>query len=243
MNSLLSGLRLPATLAFTALLGACGSLGGGKMIGSGPLVPNQRMVTEFSEIESDGPISYTIRQGETQSVIVNAQSDAQAFLTTSVKGDKLTVETKGKLNDNAGTNIEITVRELKSISADGSGMVEIMGFDGGKKLNISKEGSGGFRLSDVRYESLDITADGSGDIRVTGNGDNFSIKSQGSGTIDAADYDSRDVKVDTNGSGDVRVSASDDLSIKLSGSGNVYYRGNPKLSLEDKGSGEARAEN
>ncbi len=242
MTFLPAGLRLPATLAFAALLGACGGIGGNKIVGSGPLVPNQRMVTEFNEIEVDGAIGLTIRRGETQTMVVNAQADAQPFITTEVKGDKLTIATKGNLSGNAGTNVEITVRELKSLSVDGSGMIDVMGFDNGKKLSISKDGSGTIRLTDARYETLDLDTDGSGDVTVSGKGDNLNIKSDGSGSIMASDYDSRDVKVDTKSSGDIRISASDDLNIKLSGSGNVYYRGNPKLSLEDKGSGQATAE-
>lgn len=243
MTILQSTLRASAFLSAAAFLGACGSLGGGKTIGSGPLVPNQRMLTEFSEIETEGAISYTIRQGETQSVIVNAQADAQPILTTTVKGGKLSVATtKGQLNDNAGTNIEITVRELSSISANGSGRIDVMGFDNGKKLDIDADGSGTIDLTDVRFENLDITSDGSGTVTVVGRGDELSIATDGSGSVNAADYDANEVSVTSKGSGDVRVSASSDLNIKLNGSGNVYYKGNPKLSLEDKGSGEARAE-
>ena len=242
MTPLKSSPRLLPLLFAAASLGACGGIGGGKVVGSGPLVPNQRMVTEFDEIEVDGAIDLIIRRGETQSMIVNAQADAQPYITTAVKGDKLTIDTKGNLSNDAGTNIEITVRELSSLSADGSGTIDIMGFDNGNKLKISKDGSGNVRITDGRYETLEIDTDGSGDITLSGKGDNLNIKSDGSGSISASDYDSRDVKVETDGSGDVRVSASDDLSIKLSGSGNVLYRGNPKLSLEDKGSGEARPE-
>ena len=221
---------------------ACGGIGGGKMVGDGPMVSDERMLTTFDEISNSTGADITVTRGTEQRVTVNAPSDLQPYLTTEVKGDKLVIKTDGSYQTRADYSIDVTVAELESFTVDGSGNVSISGFDG-DKLDLSIDGSGDFDLRDVKYDKLSVSVDGSGDTRIAGEGDDLSVTIDGSGDVDAYDYPCDDADVTVKGSGDVRVRADSDLKIKIDGSGNVYYRGNPNLQLEDKGSGEARQDN
>lgn len=230
--------------AAALLVTACGIVGGGggRMIGSGPLVANERPLVPFSEIENNTSANIVLQRGEQQNVLVNAQADVQPYLQTVVKGDKLTISSDKNWNSSAGTNIVITLPELDEITTDGSGEWEARNFSG-KRLNIDTEGSGTIRVIDCEYEDLRVTSDGSGNVVLSGRGDELEATLKSSGELMAFDYDANEVKVSTSGSGTAQVSASSTLDIELTGSGNVLYRGNPKLTIEDKGSGEARAEN
>lgn len=241
---LISSFRLlPAFLSIIALIAltACGSLGN-KIIGTGPLVANERMVLEFDEIESNSSINLVVAQGPERRVTVNAQTDVQPRIKTEVKGGKLTITMNGNVDPASGTNIAITIPSLEGLDLEGSGNVQIID-QNGKKLALNLEGSGNVELRNIRYEDIDIDVDGSGDVSLSGQSENLDLTVTSSGDVLGYDLVAEDVKVFTKGSGDVRVSATENLEIKLEGSGNVYYRGEPKISLEDKGSGEARADN
>ena len=237
-------MRTLPLLASTALLfaTACGGVGGGKMIGDGPTVNDERMLTTFDEIENGTSADVNVTRGTTQRVVVNAPADLQPYLLTEVKGDKLTIKTSGSYQTRAEYSIDVTVAELESFAVDGSGNVSISGFDG-DKLALTIDGSGDFDLRDVKYDKLTVSVDGSGDTRISGEGDDLAVTVDGSGDVDAYDFPCDDAEVTVKGSGDVRVRADSDLKIKIDGSGNVYYRGNPNLQLEDKGSGEAKQDN
>lgn len=237
MNSLLS---LGASVLL--LTSACGIGGGGRAIGTGPLVDNDRMLTAFDEISNETSADLTVTFGETQRVTVNAQADVQPILKTEIKGDRLTITADKNFDGNAGTNIVITVAELENFASDGSGNATISGFDG-NKLQVAIDGSGDLEVRESKFDNLDLDLDGSGHVRFGGKGNDLKIKSNGSGDVDAYDWNANDVVVQAKGSGNVRVNADNKLDVKLSGSGNVYYRGNPDLQLEDDGSGEVKADN
>ena len=234
---------LLATSAATALLlTSCGIGSGGRTIGTGPLIDNERLVTPFDEIDNQTSADLIIVQGEAQRVTVNAQADVQPIFKTEVKGDRLTITADKDFDGNAGTNVMITVAQVENFVNAGSGNASIEGFDA-DKLQVKLKGSGDLEVRESEFDDVDIDVDGSGDVRLDGRGNDLRLKSDGSGDIDAYDWIAEDVDVQAKGSGNVRVRADDNLKVKLSGSGNVYYRGNPNLQLEDDGSGEVKADN
>ena len=234
-------LSLAAALAL-ALTTACGIGGGNRVVGTGPLVANERMLVEFDQLVVEAPVNVIVTRGTSRRVTVNAQVDVQPILLTEVKGDRLTISMKGKANADAGTNVAITIPDLEALTVEGAGQLTATDF-AGNKLAIETEGSGDVMLRNLRYESIRVEQDGSGTVTLEGSGDELSLTHEGSGDYAGYGYDAREVKVTAEGSGDARVTASSTLKIDLSGSGNVYYRGDPKLELTDKGSGEARSDN
>ena len=243
MRTLLTATAAASVLAAASFLtAACGSLGGAKMVGDGPVVNDERMLTSFDEIDNSTSADVTVVRGPEQRVVVNAPSDLQPYLVTEVKGDKLTIETSGSYSTRAEYSVDVTVAELEAFTVDGSGDVTISGFDGGK-LALAIDGSGDVDVRDVEYDRLTISVDGSGDTRLAGGGDELEVAIDGSGGVDAYDFPVDAAEVTVKGAGDVRVRADADLKIKIDGSGDVFYRGNPNLQLEDKGSGEARQDN
>ena len=236
-------LALSASALF--LTTACGIGGGGRTIGTGPIVDNERIVEAFDEIDNETSLDLVITQGDVQRVTVSAEADVQAVLKTEVKGDRLTITANGNLNGTSGgeaRRILITVAQVENFVNDGSGDASIEGFDA-DKIQVKLDGSGDFEIRESEFDNVTIDADGSGDIRLDGRGNDLSVKTDGSGDVDAYDWAAEDVVVEAKGSGNVRVRADDKLKVKLSGSGNVYYRGNPNLQLDDTGSGEVKADN
>ena len=225
------------------LLSSCGRLGGGKLIGSGPLVENERMLLPFQHIEINSPVGLTVVQGETQSVRVFAQAEVQPRLKTSVKSNTLTIDLKADIDQKAGTHLIVTVPNLRSVEmGKNAGAVQLEGLSG-KNLMIESMNSLATNLKDIRYETLEFDLEGSGDIMLSGQGEKLIVEVDGGADFDGYNYVAEKAEVESDGSGDIRVSATEQLKVEIWGSGNVYYRGQPKISLKDEGAGELKSDN
>ena len=225
-----------------ATLAACGVLGGGnRVVGTGPLVTDNRRLTPIDEVTLDAGVDLVLVQGDQQSVNVSAQSEVQPLLLTEVDNGKLTIEVEGNVDMDAGTNVELVIANLERLRVNGSGNVSVRGFRG-DKLKLDSDGSGNIAASDLDYDDLELATSGSGDIDLAGRADDVTIQLSASGDVDAYDLTAKNAEVTSKGSGDVRITVSSQLDAEVKGSGSIYYRGNPELKIKDEGSGSVTAE-
>lgn len=227
----------------TALLtlAACGVLGGGnRVVGTGPLITDNRRLTAIEEVSLDAAVDLVIVQGEEQTVNVTAQSEVQPILLTEVDGGKLTIDIDGNVDMDGGTNVELVIPTLEQLTLNSSGNVSVRGF-GGDKLELSSSGSGNLAASNLDYDDIELSTSGSGDVDLGGRADNLAIQLTASGDVEAFDLSADDASVTSKGSGDVRLTVSNELDAEVKGSGSIYYRGNPELKIKDDGSGSVES--
>lgn len=225
------------SLFFAALLMSC--IGGSKISGSGPVVPDTRMLTSINEIVLDAPIRVELFSAEEQTIIVHAQSNVQPVLKTTVKGETLTISTEGNVSMDGDTYISIALPALKSIKNSTSANVSGKSFSG-DKLKLEANASGDIALSELSYDDYEVTAKGSGSLTVAGRGKKLDGETSSSGDINASDLTVDKAKVTTKGSGNIMVAVGGELKAKITGSGNVTYSGSPKIELDKTGSGELK---
>ena len=75
----------------------------------------------------------------------------------------------------------------------------------------------------------EIIIKGSGDVKLTGDGENVEILSDGSGDMDASKLKVKNLTFTLNGSGNAKVYAWQRADITLDGSGKVKIKGSPKI--------------
>lgn len=227
---------LAACLAGIALTGAASAA---TTVGNGPLVTESRSAADFQSISISGSIDLHVRQSGQEGVQVQAQANLLPLIETTVEGRTLAIRWKDNSNVRTSRDVMVTVdvKELKAITASGSGDIRLDALKGGQfKLSIS--GSGDARLDGLAVEDLGVSIAGSGDVRAQGRTARFAVRISGSGDVDAAALESDDVTVAIAGSGDASVVARKALEVSIAGSGDVSYSGQPdKLRQSVAGSG------
>jgi len=214
-------------------------IGGSKISGSGPVVPDTRMLTTVNEIVLNAPIRVELFEAEEQTIIVHAQSNVQPVLKTMIKGETLTISTEGNVSMDGDTYISIALPRLKSLKNYGSANISGKGFSG-DKLKLEATAPGDISLSELGYDDYEILVKGSGDVTVAGRGKKLDGETSATGNLNASGLTVDKAKVTTKGSGDIMVSVGGDLKAKITSSGNVTYDGSPKIDLEKTGSGELK---
>ncbi len=242
---LTAGLALVLIAGFFAPARADGFMrrlinGGAEIKGSGDMVTQVRDVPEFNKIRSTGAFDVHITVGNTQRVTITFDDNLIDLAKTEVKGKTLRLYCDESYSSRKGCKIEITVPELQSVDASGSGDFIIENLKG-DSFEYDISGSGDATISGEVGE-LNVTVTGSGDVDIDGHATDVDVVVSGSGDVDAHRLIAENATVRVSGSGDVRVHATGDFNGRVSGSGDIAYYGNPAhVSKRVSGSGDISA--
>lgn len=209
-----------------------------------------RSVDSFTEVEFSVPGTLHIRQGDAESIEVQAPERILDRLVTTVEEDALEIRSKSEDDlfdgwfgdddlDGGVIEVYVTVSRVEAISVAGSG--EIVGEtpieSGSLALNVA--GSGDLNL-EVNTTHLDVRVAGSGTSTLRGTTDAINTDTAGSGDIRAAGLKAQTAEVRIAGSGNADLQVAERLDAQILGSGDVQYRGQPEVELSSLGSGKVR---
>ncbi|GLR12352.1 hypothetical protein GCM10007907_11420 [Chitinimonas prasina] len=194
--------------------------------GSGRVVEQQRPVTDFQSIRSDGVWILDVKVGPAPSVKVKADDNLQPLIETVVQNKQLHIRFKGgkqtvHLKDDSKLRIEVTVPKLTA---------------------YSHEGAGKTIFHDINSEQFSLEYEGAGLVTATGRVSKLSVQAAGAGALDLDALKARDVSVSLEGVGAISVYASESLTAAVDGIGSLTYYGKPtKVSKTVSGIGSVSA--
>jgi len=207
----------------------------------------ERDVPSFSEISLRIPGQLHLKQGNNQSINIEAKSSTLEDIIVEVKDRQLIIRFPNRNlffgNFNPGKiDIYVTVPEIDGLYVSGSGDIIAEGEIETRILDLAVSGSGDIKIRDLKTDRVKASISGSGDILIDDGGvaDDFSANISGSGSINAEDFEANDVSVHIAGSGGCSITAERSLKARIAGSGNVYYNGNPDIDSSVAGSGRVK---
>jgi Putative auto-transporter adhesin, head GIN domain len=220
------------------------SLGYAGILALGLALANSFAVAEVMTRPADGvtrvvfktPGDLSIRVGAQEKLTVEAEPKVLAQLDISVKGDTLTLSSKGSFKTEKGLKYTLTIKSFRKLRSEGSGNSVIEGF-AGNDIDVEAAGSGDIALKDVKPGRLQITIPGSGNVEATGSGKSLLARIDGAGNIDAVNFLAQVVEARLDGSGNIRIHADESLKAAIGGAGNIEYKGKAKVTQSVTGAG------
>jgi len=192
----------------------------------------------FSKVETGGSWDVIITKGSKDEVRLETTGFDLSKVITEVDNDKLEIKlVKGNYN-NVNLKVYITIRELESVGASGSGNVTLASDFEARSFDLGLSGSGSIAAKNIRAEKFNVGMSGSGKITIEGGeAEEVNIGQSGSGNLSALNFTAENVIIGKSGSGDTSIGVTESFTVGSSGSGNIYYRGNPdKQSIGISGS-------
>ena len=190
--------------------------------------PVKRTVPAFTKVELHVPLDVTIRPGKEASVVLDLRdSDDVSKISTEVRGDTLVVtSTAHSLHLHGKNNLALTTPELRAISVNGSGDVDVQAFEGSGDMGLGISGSGDIRYSG-KCAALSVSIAGSGNVTLAGSAGNLSVTIEGSGDLRAAEFSTKNASVEVDGSGDAELHVTGGaVQFAVNGSGDIRWSGN-----------------
>lgn len=211
-----------------------------KVRGEGPIVTENRNVSDFSGIDLRSEADLYYRAGPDYTVVVSGQQNVLDVLETYTSEGKLVIRYRGdvRVRSHDRLHIQVTAPAVNRLKVRGSGDIMTSGPLSPSRLDLDVDGSGDIRVSELAANHLDAEVVGSGSIRVAG-GTATDVETliSGSGDIDLAGVQASEATTVTSGSGDTRLHVTNRLKSTISGSGDVFYRGTPTIETHISGSG------
>ncbi|SDL05435.1 Putative auto-transporter adhesin, head GIN domain [Catalinimonas alkaloidigena] len=203
----------------------------------------KRTIRSFSELEISGIYEVYLRQGNTESLELEADEDVMDKLITENKGDRLVLRMEHvRMNQYKNRKVKayITCRRLDRIEMSGATHLQGETPLHTKALAIGISGAGDVRL-EIDTESLEASISGAGDLRVTGRTGEQRVEISGAGDYKSYDLASRRAEVRVSGAGSANVTVSEEIDAHASGAGNVYYKGSPsRTNVKSSGAGSVK---
>jgi hypothetical protein len=235
-------LRLFLLLSLVLLLVSCDGIGGGNDRGSGNVISEEREVSGFDKVLVSGSGVAEIIQGESESLIVEAEDNIMPFVESEVENGVLVLGQRANLNllPTKPVKYTITMVDIAGLEVSGSGAINAEQIDG-TIVAFGISGSGEINVAELDGDSAEVKISGSGNAAISGDVADQVVEISGSGDYRAGDLRSATAVVTIGGSGDATVWVDTTLEINVGGSGSVSYYGDPILTESVSGSGDVRS--
>lgn len=215
---------------------------------SGVVITETRDVSGFDSVDFNSIGEVTLIQGETESLVIEADDNLMPYVEVKVSGDKLTIG----MDDDNGLNFSfdgteptlhftLTVKDLSSLEVSGLASVTCDSLSA-SDFSLSISGGGDINIDSLTADTLDVTLSGLGDITLAGQVSDQEITISGAGNYDAGDLESATASINLSGLGDTTVWATESLDVTISGAGNVDYYGNPSVTQNVTGLGDLNSQ-
>jgi Putative auto-transporter adhesin, head GIN domain len=230
--------KLIAFLLLGSLLTSSCGIRGKRVRGNGNVKTDQRNVSGFQAVQSNGDFDVYVSTGP-ESVKIEGEDNLLPYIETSVEGGLLKITTKSGywLKSERGVKVYVSAPQYSKIESNGAG--DIIGqskITGSSKLELEVNGSADIK-AEVDAPEVSAHLRGSGDATLSGETKTFSGEILGSGNIKAFDLKSEETNVKIVGSGDADVFSSVKLDVSVAGSGDVRYKGGAQVNSHIAGSG------
>lgn len=202
--------------------------------GSGEIVKEERNVTKFDKIKTNGGFDIYLYQADSNSVIVEIDDNLAKYVRTSVIDQELEIDEIKSLCTKI-KKIYITSPNFKRLEINGAGNVYSRNTMKINYLEVESNGASEVLFEDLYCPNLKVGLSGAGDLQIKkGQGGNFHIQTAGAGDIKASEFVTDSVKIEISGAGDAIVNARKFLIVKIFGAGDVSYRGTDSTKVVKK---------
>jgi hypothetical protein len=212
--------------------------------GSGNVITQTREVSDFLAIDVRYPAQVFIKQGNTESVKIEAEDNLLPGLQTRVRNSTLDIfyrsENGKHVNPRKPVRITIVVKDLAEVDFSSAGELTIQGLKT-DSLDVSLSGAGNLKLDDIQVKYLGVSLSGAGSMTASGTADDLNMTISGFGDFKGAELHDKNARVDISGAGSATVWVDDDLTAQVSGAGSVSYYGSASVTKQISGVGGVKS--
>jgi hypothetical protein len=212
-------------------------------------VKQSRQLAGFQMVQAGGGIDVFLTQGNTTSVVVEADNDLQGHVTTEVKGGTLVIgwesgfSWKNLLSSKRKASVYVTCPRLEGLTVSGGSDARGQSTFQADKFAVTASGGSDVTLT-LNAKTLTSNASGGSDLRLAGRVERQVVTVSGGSDYHAFGLQSTTAEVTANGGSDASVSVDGELKSTATGGSDLRYKGNARLvSSHSSGGGSVRRAN
>jgi hypothetical protein len=202
-------------------------------------------VTDFDRVIVEGPYAVQLTLGAPSRAVASGTQDGLDRVTVDVQGQTLRIRRNrsawgGAPGAVAGpVTIRLSTRTLRSARLIGPATLDM---DGARGLNLelSVEGSGRIRATNIAADNLSLALLGSGGLDVAGTAKALTANVQGTGNVEGTRLISQNGRVTTTTVGTVALTINGPVTVAANGLGDIAIFGRPSCTVAGQGAAQVR---
>jgi hypothetical protein len=195
--------------------------------GHGNVVTKERKADSFTGVKVSSGIDVYLKQGNEESVSVEADENLHEYILTEVRGGVLNVYSEYNIRHAEKMRVNVVMKEINSIKTTSAGDVVGQTPINSDRLELSASSAGDIKI-ETHAKTVNIDISSSGDISVSGDTDFLRADLSSAGDLNAYDLKSREADVSVSSAGDADINVSERITARASSAGDINYKGDPK---------------
>lgn len=195
--------------------------------GHGHVVTKERKTDSFTGLKVSSGIDVYLKQGNNESVSVEADENLHEYILTEVRNGVLNVYSEYNIREAEKKRVYVTMKEVNSVKTTSAGDVFGETPIKSERLELSASSAGDIKL-EVNVENIDLDISSSGDITLTGETDKLRADLSSAGDLNAYELKVRVADLSVSSAGDADVNVSERITARASSAGDINYKGDPK---------------
>jgi hypothetical protein len=195
--------------------------------GDGDVVKKERTAISFNGIRVSTGIDVYLKQGDKESITVEADQNLHEYILTEVKDGVLNVYSEVNIREAKMKRVYVTMKEVKSLKTSSAG--DIIGETPvkGTDIEISASSAGNIRL-EVYARRIEINISSSGDVSLSGEAEKLNADLSSAGDLEAYNLKIKEADISASSAGDARINVSEKITARASSAGDITYQGDPR---------------
>ena len=224
--------RIILMMVALALLLAPVQLFAQQIKGNKKVVKEERSIQPFTSLQVGGAFDVSYAQGETLSLVIEADENLMKAIRTEVIDGRLVISSKN-IRNATSLSIYLTSPAPSEIKLSGAANLEGENTVTTENLLIDVSGASEARLN-IEVEILEAYASGASELKLSGTADDIFVTASGASEVRAADLLAQTGEAKASGAADIKINVSEKLSTSSSGAGNILVTGNAAISTHNR---------
>jgi hypothetical protein len=195
--------------------------------GNNHVVKRDRQAGSFNGVRVSTGINVYLKQGDNESISVEADENLHEYIRTEISGGTLNVYSDANIRKAEMKNVYVTMKNIELLKTTSAG--DIIGQTPIKTddLELSASSAGDIKL-EAYVKNLKVDISSSGSVTISGEGDSLNADLSSAGDLNAYDFKVRDADVSASSAGDADIFVTEKLTARASSAGDINYNGDPK---------------
>jgi hypothetical protein len=195
--------------------------------GNGDVVTKERKAESFTGVRVSSGIDVYLKQGDNESMSVEADENLHEYIITEVRGGVLNVYTDANIREAKRKRVYVTMKVVNSVKTTSAG--DVVGQTPVKtdRLELSASSAGDIKL-EVYAREIDLDISSSGDITLTGEAEKLNGDLSSAGDLNAYELSVKEADISASSAGNADINVSERIRARASSAGDINYMGNPR---------------
>lgn len=195
--------------------------------GNKKVVTSEREAASFNNLRVSTGINVFLKQGNDESISVEADENLHEYILTEIKNGVLSVYSEVNIRDAEKMSVYVTMKEITSLSTSSAG--DITGETPLKsdRVELSASSAGNIRI-EIYAKKIDANISSSGDISLKGETDMLEADLSSAGDLNAYGLQAREAEVSVSSAGDANIYVTEKITGRASSAGDINYKGDPE---------------